>query len=429
MFRKMVSVSFLIGAVILVASCAENFAKPQLDASQPASVASLADRNPKVLGLASIIMEIPAGTSVGEFRGGTYGTCDRRAPLTVASPGSKVELPPFREVFERVMTDAGVPVEETIQRFEGQELRKADLQLSASIQEMTLNLCFKNLEISKGRATGQASVKIEWSVFSPLERKVLSSFTTSGKSPDEVKTEIGEDGVTATAFRAALLNLISKPEFVDVIVNGSNTSKNHGGANSTATMLKQPSASTGQITANLNSIKNGIVTIFSNLGEGSGFAIGNGRQIVTAAHVVSGSRFVKLTTSTGDNYYGEVIKKDLRRDLALVKIEQGTLQPMYVRPDDATQGEEVYAIGSPLGQQLEFSLTHGVLSGIRIFEGQKYIQSDVVIAPGSSGGPLMDAHGNVIGITSSGVSIRGAPVGLNFFIPAREIASALNLKF
>jgi serine protease Do len=429
MSLKKSCVALLVAAASCITSCNPSFIKPQLDAPAPAPVINLADRNPKVMGLASLIMEIPAGTSVGELSGGIYGRCDRSRPLTVASPGSKVELPPFREAFEHVMADAGVPVEETVSRFDGQELRKADLQLSASIKEMTLNLCFGELDVSKTRAKGQASMKIEWSVFSPLERKVLMTFNTTGKSPDEVKTEIGEDGVTSVAFRSALINLMAVPEFTDLIVNGSKSAANRGSAGVTATSFKQPPAATGQIAANLNSIRKGIVTVFGNLGEGTGFAIGNGRQIVTAAHVVSGGRFVKLTTSAGDNYYGEVIQKDLRRDLALVKIEQGTLQPMHVRLEEPAQGEEVYAIGSPFGQQLEFSLTRGVLSGTRIFEGQKYLQSDVTVAPGSSGGPLMDMHGNVIGVTAGGISISGAPVGLNFFIPGTDIGAALEIKF
>ncbi|MDE2150574.1 MAG: serine protease [Gammaproteobacteria bacterium] len=90
-------------------------------------------------------------------------------------------------------------------------------------------------------------------------------------------------------------------------------------------------------------------------------------------------------------------------------------------------GEEVYAVGSLLGKEFAFSVTKGVVSAIRRGKGLDYIQSDVLVLPGSSGGPLLDAAGNVVGVTEAGVELFGVPAGMNFFAPARDIFSALAL--
>jgi S1-C subfamily serine protease len=89
-------------------------------------------------------------------------------------------------------------------------------------------------------------------------------------------------------------------------------------------------------------------------------------------------------------------------------------------------GSVVYAIGSPLGQELAGTLTKGVISGSRTTGGASYLQSDVAVNPGNSGGPLLDDTANVIGITAQ--KIAGAE-GLAFFIPIKDAMDKLNIKF
>ena len=85
-------------------------------------------------------------------------------------------------------------------------------------------------------------------------------------------------------------------------------------------------------------------------------------------------------------------------------------------------GEEVYALGSPYGQTLSGTLTRGVLSARRVLEGVAYLQSDVAINPGSSGGPLIDAQGRVLGITQLGNA-----QGVGLFIPIDDVLEKLAL--
>ena len=87
----------------------------------------------------------------------------------------------------------------------------------------------------------------------------------------------------------------------------------------------------------------------------------------------------------------------------------------------------MFAIGSPLGAQFQNTMSKGIVSALRNQQGLAYIQSDVMVNHGSSGGPLLDETGRVIGLTASGQTVNGAPVGINFFIPIDEALKTLNL--
>lgn len=86
-------------------------------------------------------------------------------------------------------------------------------------------------------------------------------------------------------------------------------------------------------------------------------------------------------------------------------------------------------MGTPLSEKLQFSITRGVISGMRHIEDLDYIQSDVTVLPGNSGGPLLDSRGNAVGMSDLAVSIRKVPVGLNFFIPLADIEKYLPIDF
>ena len=91
------------------------------------------------------------------------------------------------------------------------------------------------------------------------------------------------------------------------------------------------------------------------------------------------------------------------------------------------QGETVYAIGSPLGEALQNTMTKGIVSANRVQGGQAFIQSDVAVTHGNSGGPLLDEKGRVIGITDWGIGSDSGNLNLNFFIPIGEALKALAL--
>jgi S1-C subfamily serine protease len=173
---------------------------------------------------------------------------------------------------------------------------------------------------------------------------------------------------------------------------------------------------------------NAVVIVFAADGSGSGFLVSNDGYLITNHHVVGASKYVKLKWADGSETLGEVIRSDPRRDVALVKADAHGRAPLDLRPGAVEQGEPVFAIGSPLGEAQQNTMTKGIVSATRMRDGLPYIQSDVAVTHGNSGGPLIDSKGRVIGITVSGLAPAGTPIGLNFFIPIDDALRALSLS-
>ncbi|MBT5076501.1 MAG: trypsin-like peptidase domain-containing protein, partial [Rhodospirillales bacterium] len=115
------------------------------------------------------------------------------------------------------------------------------------------------------------------------------------------------------------------------------------------------------------------------------------------------------------------------RDIALIKVGLHVPNPLPIRHKPLTRLEQVYAIGTPIEEGLHSTISKGIVSGFRNFNGKKFIQSDTSISPGNSGGPLVDQNGNVVGVSVLKVVTPGAE-GLGLFIPISNALSALKIK-
>jgi S1-C subfamily serine protease len=124
---------------------------------------------------------------------------------------------------------------------------------------------------------------------------------------------------------------------------------------------------------------------------------------------------------------GEVIRSDRGRDVALIKASAPKGTPLPIRNTPVALGETVYAIGTPLDDALQNTVTKGIVSGTRLIDGRSFIQSDAPVTHGNSGGPLVDENGAVIGLTDWGVDPT-AGSSLNFFIPIDDALKALDVK-
>lgn len=156
-------------------------------------------------------------------------------------------------------------------------------------------------------------------------------------------------------------------------------------------------------------------------GEGSGFIISGDGFVLTNAHVVEGATEVYVTLTDKREFKAKMIGTDERTDIALVKIEASNLP--VLRIGDANRlrvGEWVVAIGSPFG--LENSVTAGIVSAKQRETGSdiSFIQTDVAVNPGNSGGPLINIRGEAVGINSQILSPVGSFIGISFAIPIDE---------
>lgn len=155
-------------------------------------------------------------------------------------------------------------------------------------------------------------------------------------------------------------------------------------------------------------------------GHGSGFVVSDDGLIVTNHHVIgeAGSAFVRFADGSRVDDV-EVLVKDPSNDLALVRVKKDGLAPLAVfEGDEVSVGSNAFAIGSPLG--LDFTLTSGIVSARREQQETSFLQMQTTIAPGSSGGPVLDDRGRLIGVSTA---TRGA--GLNLAVHARHVRDLL----
>ncbi|MDQ6627851.1 MAG: DegQ family serine endoprotease [Pseudomonadota bacterium] len=155
-------------------------------------------------------------------------------------------------------------------------------------------------------------------------------------------------------------------------------------------------------------------------GLGSGFIISPDGLILTNAHVVQGAKDVTVKLTDRREFTAKVLGTDPKTDIAVLKIDARNLPVLTMgKVSDLMVGQWVLAIGSPFG--FDNSVTAGVVSAKgRSLPGDGYvpfIQTDAAVNPGNSGGPLLNAHGEVIGINSQIYSRSGGFEGLSFAIP------------
>ena len=199
---------------------------------------------------------------------------------------------------------------------------------------------------------------------------------------------------------------------------------------------QNPNSSLQPLGSLVDRLGEAVVMIRTPIGLGSGFIIHPDGYIVTNDHVVAGERIISITQfRKGEN---ELIKENYDNvrivatggniDLALLKIEgqpKGKIFPSVPlgSSGELSQGERVFAIGSPLG--LERSVSEGIVSlRNRIIQARLHIQTTAEISPGNSGGPLFNYKGQVVGVNNMKVVSTGAE-GLGFSIPVRQLKTFL----
>jgi S1-C subfamily serine protease len=166
-------------------------------------------------------------------------------------------------------------------------------------------------------------------------------------------------------------------------------------------------------------------------GQGSGFIIDDKGHILTNYHVIADARQVEVTLHNRKKFRAKIVGTDRSHDLAIIQIDAPGLKPAVLGDSRNLQvGQKVYAIGNPFG--LNGTLTTGIVSSIRSVREpdgmtiDEAIQTDAAINPGNSGGPLMNSHGQVIGINTMIASSVGQSAGIGFAIPINTAKAVLN---
>lgn len=169
----------------------------------------------------------------------------------------------------------------------------------------------------------------------------------------------------------------------------------------------------------------GVVSIVTNSAKGSGFIISNDGYVITNYHVIAGANSISVVPYEDSAKTVELIGYDIKIDLALLKINGDYDYLSFGNSDNVEIGEKVIAMGNPFG--LSFSVTEGIVSSLHRPGSNGlnvYIQTDVPLNPGNSGGPLIDKQGKVIGINNFKIS---EAESLGFALESNQVIKTINI--
>lgn len=272
----------------------------------------------------------------------------------------------------------------------------------------------------------ESRLGIEWQVYDTFREKVAYRATTSGYGR---RPGIGSACIQS-AFRSALDNLLARADFVDTLKRSAREAWDEA-ANDLApiTIASCPSEEKLVLPDDLNVVMRSVLTIRAGESIGSGFVVSNDGWAITAGHVVSGLKEVVVRMQSGLELAAAVVRVDGQQDVALIKLPgRGHACVSIDTGDEPAVGSDLFAVGAPTGEDLAFSVTKGIVSGLRELQGKRYVQTDAALNPGNSGGPLLSSDGTVVGIVSWKVAGPGFE-GLAFGVPVHAAAARLGISW
>jgi len=370
-----------------------------------------------------IVVKLDRGQPVGKIGEGVL--CVNAGDLTWGGGRLNWSGDELTEVFQQELHKANYEVVgDPDALFEDHSAWKAELLVAGLVKDLQANVCYPWAGYGNySKAKGEAWMKVDWQIYSRLDREVIYETTTEGTGMAEKASNAAAQDIYFNAFSVATRNLLADKGFYELV---SKTEESIADPLPETFTVQGISLYEGPLNTHINDVRAGVVTVYAGDGLGSGFFIGTGGYLLTNEHVVREAKFVKIKFVTGGEVVGEVVRTNKRRDVALVKTEPTQIHPLPVRLKDVGIAEEVYAIGSPL--EFAGTVSKGIVSSIRDVEGQTVIQSDTNIQVGNSGGPLVDAMGNVVGISTWKIMPNGQETGLNFFVPISDAIEQLGIS-
>ena len=366
-----------------------------------------------------VILDIPAGKLIGSHHAGLLRGSVRT--YSWERTGGIVGSESFNIQAAEELRSSGFDVlGEGNKVFDEDDSYKARYQLGATIKD----LAFNTYDPMAGDFS-EASVQVEWLLQDAFSRQIIFTYTNSGYG----KEKGVNPGVLPRAFRDALMKMIATSRMPDLVAKGAtplNPAPTYSESiNVTVARPAQPRS----LPDDMEKVLQGVVVIRAGEVTGSGVVVSSDGYILTAAHVVSGTKEVAVRFKSGLQLNASVVRIDPEQDIALIRIPGTGHQAVELNLDAPDKvGSELYAVGAPLGEELAFTVTKGVISGYREREGDKarFIQTDASLNPGNSGGPLLDKSGKVVGIVSYKIVLPGFE-GLAFGVPVDVIARRLGI--
>jgi S1-C subfamily serine protease len=383
-----------------------------------------------IVGFDKLLVDIKDGTEVGS----SVDETGKSTPIKWEG-GVKVGEKAFERRFYEVLGKAGfrIPSRPDPQLFsDGGRTQQPRFLVGVQVLEVGVHVRHDTQkDFGDGAYVGATALRLEWKVLDRSTGKVVQTVTTRGRASfRHRKGSVQSDNLTA--FEHALINFLNEGSFVELV--RSNTSQ---------LPLVAPLADSANVSfkferPSIPAFKNlgemirhadrSCVTIITDAGHGSGVIINREGWVLSAQHVVDGTNRVEVQFSDGLRQDATILYANVEYDVVLLDIAGSGYRSLPLAVNDSTGiGDEVVTIGTPADLALGQSVSKGILSGKRKVDDKVYLQTDVAVNPGNSGGPLLNAQGEVIGIIQSKLVGKGIE-GLGFAVPIERVMELLNIR-
>lgn len=337
------------------------------------------------------------------------------------------------------LTEAGFNLASNPRTIFGNAERKpVALQVGVTIEKIDIQLCrgfYLFTDRLNGYESGTATVRAKWEIYSNAERRVIysKSFEGNGNLQHQVTRGQGMILLLLSALKDSAYRLAADEEFYNAVVAEPDRKRQTVQAlDKEVIAVHKAQLLRGTLTNNIDRVRAASVLVEVGESHGSGFFISENGWLLTNEHVVGDNKFVRIQLVTGRTVVGEVVRLHKARDVALVKVEGQGYQFLPIRDEAVKVSEEVYAVGAPKDKRLATTVTKGIVSAYRpaFIRDLDIIQADVDIHGGNSGGPLVDASGNVVGISTFGLYMQQQKIssGLNGFVPILDALDKLRIR-
>ena len=283
------------------------------------------------------------------------------------------------------------------------EKRRAELLISARIKNIISNQCHLfNMFWFKDEALvgGDAYVEVEWEINDVLADKVIATLTTSGIGIVSKPTEKGNELILLRALSEAADRLGHETDFYRLVTeqNVLNELLASEEKQSPIVLEMQQRPETRPLNEHYFLSKKATVTVGE---DASGFYITRDGHILTTAEAVGSARFVTITDSHGNRFQAEVLRRNFRVNVALLKGVAHKTSYFPIQEEEMLSPlTKTFTIGNPEGGQSRATVTEGIISNHRFKKKENlyFIQVSIATTAGYAGAPLLDEFGNVLGL-------------------------------
>ena len=270
--------------------------------------------------------------------------------------------------------------------------------------------------------SGKCSIECEWQLYDLSNLKTpISSFLVT---VDHYRTGNDYELISHEMIALSEIKLLETESLYDVLAATEKKHLEQSKGEKIKIALSTPKKHQN-ITDMLKETSSSVVAVETEKKFGSGVFISDNGYIITNYHVIEGEKTVFVRIDKQKKINAEIIKSNKDFDLVILKVDVNS-KGLSFNKSSTNLGEDVYAIGTPLDKKLQQSISKGIISGYREFNGVNFIQIDTNINSGNSGGPLLNSNGEIIGINT--LKTIGENVsGIGFSIPSSLVLKMLNI--